>query len=327
MLSRVADSVFWMARYVERAENVARFIDVNFNLTLDLGDELAGQWEPLVATSGDAKLFADKYGVATRESVLTFLTFDLDNPNSILSCLTAARENARTARETISSDMWEELNRFYLMVRDAVHAGAHEGHYEFYSQVKRASHLLIGVTDATMSHGEAWHFARIGRLLERADKTSRIVDVKYFILLPSANDVGNSLDLAQWSAMLRSASALEMYRRSRGRIAPTPVVDFLLLERDFPRSVRYCVSGAEQSLHAITGTPAGSFGNSPEQELGRLRAHLEFTSISDIISRGMHEFIDDFQTRLNSVGEKFFQCFFSAAAVAPHSTQRPELVQ
>jgi uncharacterized alpha-E superfamily protein len=326
MLSRVADSVFWMARYVERAENVARFIDVNINLTLDLGEELADQWEPLVATSGDYQLFMEKHGLATRENVLKFLTFDLDNPNSILSCLTAARENARTARETISSDMWEELNRFYLMVRDAVRAGVHMGDYEFYAQVKRANHLLIGVTDATMSHGESWNFARIGRLLERADKTSRIVDVKYYILLPSANEVGNSLDLAQWLAMLRSVSALEMYRRSRGRIAPMHVVEFMLLERDFPRSVRYCVSGAEQSLHAITGTPAGSFGNSAEQELGRLRADMEFTSIDDISRCGMHEFIDDVQTRLNTVGEKIHACFFASAAVEP-SRQRQELFQ
>ena len=153
MLSRVADSVFWMARYVERAENVARFIDVNINLTLDLGAELASQWDPLVATTGDARRFAEKYGRATRENVLKFLTFDLENRNSILSCLTAARENARSARETISSDMWEELNRFYLLARDAVRAGVPEGDYEFYAQVKRASHLLIGVTDTTMSHG------------------------------------------------------------------------------------------------------------------------------------------------------------------------------
>lgn len=326
MLSRVADSVFWMARYVERAENVARFIDVNLNLTLDLGEEMADQWQPLVATSGDSELFAQKYGPATRENVLEFLTFDPDNPNSILSCLAAARENARTARETISSDMWEELNRFYLMVRDGVRSGSHQGNFEFYAQVKRANHLLVGVTDATMSHGESWNFANIGRLLERADKTSRIVDVKYFILLPSVNEVGSSLDVAQWSAMLRSASALEMYRRSRGRIVPTQVVEFLLLERDFPRSVRYCVSGAEQSLHAITGTPAGSFGNSAEQELGRLRAELEFTSIIDIIRRGMHEFVDDVQRRLNTVGERIHECFFAATAAEP-ARQRQEQFQ
>src|SRR2546421_872457 len=155
MLSRVADSVFWMARYVERAENVARFIDVNHNLTLDLGEEIGDQWAPLVYTTGDDAPFFRRYGEATRDKVLHFLTFDTENSNSILSCLSHARENARTAREIISSDMWEELNRFYLLVRDAVRDGG-TSDYDFFAQIKRASHLLIGTTDATMSHGEAW---------------------------------------------------------------------------------------------------------------------------------------------------------------------------
>jgi len=311
MLSRVADSVFWMARYVERAENVARFIDVNHNLTLDLGAELGDQWAPLVYTTGDQEAFFRRYDSATRDKVLHFLTFDTENPNSILSCLSRARENARTAREIISSDMWEELNRFYLLVRDAVRAGG-KIDYDFFVQIKRASHLLIGTTDATMSHGEAWHFARMGQLLERADKTSRILDVKYFILLPRAADVGTTLDVTQWSALLRSTSALEMYRRSHGRIAPHKVIDFLLLDRQFPRSVRYCVGGAEDSLHAITGTPDGMFGNRAEQELGRLRSELDFTSIDDIIQAGLHEFIDDVQLRINSMGETIYKTFCAA---------------
>src|SRR5437868_1556190 len=219
MLSRVADSVFWMARYIERAENVARFIDVNHNLSLELGDELGDQWAPLVYTTGDHEGFFKRYKEATRANVQRFLAFDKENPNSILSCVSSARENARTAREIISSDMWEELNRFYLMVREAVREGGKSDH-DFFAQIKRSSHLLIGTTDSTMSHGEAWHFARMGRLLERAEKTSRIVDVKYFILLPKASDVGTTLDVTQWSALLRSTSALEMYRRSHGRIAP-----------------------------------------------------------------------------------------------------------
>lgn len=321
MLSRVADSVFWMSRYVERAENNARFIDANHNLTLDLGEELGDQWAPLVYTTGDQEPFFARYGTATRDNVLHFLTFDAENPNSILSCLSRARENARTAREIISSDMWEELNRFYLLVREAVRDGCRCDH-EFFAQIKRASHLLIGTTAATMSHGEAWHFARMGRQLERADKTSRIVDVKYFILLPKASDVGTTLDVVQWSALLRSASALEMYRRSHGRIVPAKVTDFLLLDRQFPRSVRYCVSGAETSLHAITGTPTGTFGNRAEQELGRLRSELDFTSIEDVIQMGLHEFIDQVQAGLNRVGEAIHKTFFTAeAAVARPSFQ------
>jgi uncharacterized alpha-E superfamily protein len=320
MLSRVADSVFWMSRYVERAENVARFIDVHHNLTLDLGEELGDQWGSLVYTTGDHELFFKAYGEVCRENVLKFLAFDEKNPNSIVSCLSRARENARTAREIISSDMWEELNRFYLLVRDAVREDL-VGDYEFFARVKRASHLLIGTTDATMSHGEAWHFARLGRLLERADKTSRIVDVKYFILLPKASDVGSSLDVVQWSALLRSASALEMYRRIHGRIVPSRVVDFLALDRSFPRSIRYCVCGAERSLHAVTGTPDGGFGNRAEQELGKLRSGLDFTSIDDIIAQGLHEFIDGIQSCLNRVGEAIFNCFFVVDSQAGHALQ------
>ncbi len=320
MLSRVADSVFWMARYVERAENVARFIDVNHNLTLDLGEELGDQWAPLVYTTGDQELFFERYKTATRDNVLRFFTFDTENPNSILSCLSHARENARTAREIISSDMWEELNRFYLLVRDAAREGT-PCDYEFFARIKRASHLLIGTTDATMSHGEPWHFARMGRLLERADKTSRILDVKYFILLPKATDVGTTLDVTQWSALLRSTSALEMYRRAHGRIAPLRVIDFLLLDRQFPRSVRYCVGGAEDSLHAITGMPDGMFGNRAEQELGRLRSALDFTSIDDIVQAGLHEFIDDVQRRLNSTGEAIHATFVAPDANAATQMQ------
>src|SRR5262245_1745027 len=309
MLSRVADSVFWMARYIERAENVARFIDAHFNLTLDLGEELGDQWAPLIYTTGDQEPFFARFGRATRDNVLHFLTFDAENGNSIYSCLSQARENARTAREIISSDMWEELNRFYLFVREAVHGGG-KADYEFFAQVKRASNLLIGTTDTTMSHGEAWHFARMGRLLERADKTSRIVDVKYFILLPEASDVGTTLDVVQWSALLRSTSALEVYRRTHGRIAPNKVIDFLLLDRCFPRSFRYCVGTAEDSLHAISGTPDGTFGNRAEQQLGRLRSELDFTSIDDVITAGLHEFIDEVQDRLNKTGEAIYQSFF-----------------
>jgi uncharacterized alpha-E superfamily protein len=309
-----------MARYVERAENVARFIDVNHNLTLDLGEELGDQWAPLVYTTGDQEKFFRRYEAATRENVLRFLTFDTENPNSILSCLSHARENARTAREIISSDMWEELNCFYLLVREAVREGT-PCDYDFFSRIKRASHLLIGTTDSTMSHGEAWHFARMGRLLERADKTSRILDVKYFILLPKATDVGTTLDVTQWSALLRSTSALEMYRRSHGRIAPPRVIDFLLLDRQFPRSVRYCVGGAEDSLHSITGTPDGMFGNRAEQELGRLRSSLDFTSIEDIIKTGLHEFIDEVQGRLNNTGEAIYKTFCASDADKQRQTQ------
>ncbi len=214
MLSRVADSIYWMSRYIERAENVARFIDVNLHLMLDLPLGSAQQWQPLVDTTGDHEDFAKRYGTATQQNVIQFLTFDAENPNSILSCLRAARENARSVREIISSEMWEQLNEFYLMVNNAAdNANGLTDPQELFASVKMSSHLFQGVTDATMTHGEGWHFARLGRVLERADKTSRILDVKYFILLPTLADVGTAFDDIQWAAVLRSASAFEMYRK------------------------------------------------------------------------------------------------------------------
>ncbi len=315
MLSRVADSIFWMSRYIERAENVARFIDVNMHLAMDEGHDdvhAAEQWAPLVITTGDYDLFRDLYGEPDQHKAIAFLTFDDRNPNSILTCLRLARENARTVREMISSSMWEELNKFYLMVLSAKGSGTMlDSSYEFFKQVKLASHLLEGITMATMSHGEAWHFARLGRLLERADKTSRILDVKYYVLLPSISEVGTPVDTVQWSALLESASALEMYRKRFGRIRPTDVADFLILDSEFPRAIHFCLIKSEESLLAITGGERGRFRTLAEKRLGRLRSELDYTQVSEIIDQGLHEFIDAFQIQLNKVGEAIYETFFA----------------
>ncbi|MDZ4818438.1 MAG: alpha-E domain-containing protein [Planctomycetota bacterium] len=317
MLSRVADSIYWMSRYSERAENVARFIEVNLYLSLDLGSELGNQWAPLIFTTGDQELFVDRYGEPDEKKVIEFLSFDEQNPNSILSCLRSARENARTVREMISSSMWEELNKFYLMVRAAAASRtAIESPLDFFTQVKLNSHLLQGVRDATMSRGEAWHFARLARLLERADKTSRILDVKYYLLLPSAAEIGTPVDTIQWAALLKSASALEMYRKSHGRITPANVADFLILDREFPRAMRFCLINAEDSLLAITGSTPGTFRNAAEQKLGRLRSELDYADINEIIEGGLHEFIDRFQTKINAVGEAVAETFLTPRPVS-----------
>ncbi|MGH7966309.1 MAG: alpha-E domain-containing protein [Candidatus Binatia bacterium] len=312
MLSRVADSLHWMSRYIERAENVARFIDVNLHMMLDLPTGAAEQWAPLVITTGDDRLFAERYGTATRENVIQFLTFDKENPNSICSCLRAARESARSVREIISSEMWEQVNTFYLMVNaGAVRDRVRDAPYDFFREIKMASHLFEGLTNATMSHGEGWHFCRLGRSLERADKTSRILDVKYFILLPSATDIGTPFDDIQWAAVLRSTSAFEMYRKRHHHIVPDRIVDFLLLDREFPRSIHYCLLKADESLHAISGTPVGTFRNPAEQHLGQLRAELTYTQVQEVIAEGLHEFLDALQSKLNLVGDAIYATFFA----------------
>ncbi|MFO0694544.1 MAG: alpha-E domain-containing protein [Polyangiales bacterium] len=312
MLSRVAESMYWMSRYLERAENVARFIDVNQQISLGGSGSVSAQWQPLVATTGDQEPFAAKYGQATRENVLGFLTFDRDYPNSILSCLEKARENGRTIRDNIPILLWEELNKFFLMVRDASkEPDLFEEPHEFYQRVRLASHLLRGITDNTLSHGEPWHFGRIGRFIERADKTSRILDVKYFLLAHGALPADSQLDFVQWSALLHSVDGFGMYRRQHGRLEPEKVIAFLVLDRLFPRSIHHCVTQAEESLHAVTGTPVGTFSNKAEQRLGRLRSELDFTSNDEILAKGLHEFIDDLQLKLNAVGDGVFQCFFA----------------
>ena len=312
MLSRVAESVYWMSRYIERAENVARFISVNLHLSLDLPGETHQQWAPLVATTGDNDAFVGRYERPTKRNVLHFLTFDRDNPNSILSCLRAARENARSICEVLSSEMWELINRFYLLVKESGGIEALLANpYDFYEQVRLLGQHFTGVTDATMTHGEAWHFCQLGRSIERADKTSRILDVKYFLLLPHPTDVGTAYDDIQWSALLRSASALEMYRQRHGRIEPRYVVNFLVLDREFPRAVLFNLTRANESLHAVSGTDLGTFSNLPEQILGQLRAHLAYITAEQIIGTGLHEFLDNLQIRLNLVGEAVYDTFFA----------------
>ncbi|BAC08719.1 tll1167 [Thermosynechococcus vestitus BP-1] len=316
MLSRVADAVYWLNRYIERAENIARFVDVNLNMLLDLPTSLSSQWDPLVLTTGDLSFFQEHYGTATAENVIQFLIFDTTYPNSIISCLRAARENATSIREVISSEMWQQVNAFYTMVREAAKAPEGLEIASFLEQVKQASHLFAGVMDSTMSHNEAWHFGQMGRLLERADKTSRILDVKYYLLLPSVEDVGTPIDELGWIALLKSASAYEMYRkRGSHRITPAGVAEFLILDGEFPRAIRFCLLQVEKSLYRITGTPLGSWHQPVERQLGRLRSQLDYLTIDEIISQGMHEFLDYLQQQMNEVDTQIFQTFFTLEPV------------
>jgi uncharacterized alpha-E superfamily protein len=311
MLSRVAESVYWMSRYIERAENVARMVGVNLQLEIDLSGLTQEQWDPMVQVSGGYTDFQRRYDKATRANVIEFVAFDRKNPNSVASCVAAARENARTVREIISSEMWGEINDFYLTVTAL---GARERALgdaaQFFQQVQRTSHLIEGTKNETMEHGEAWHFSQLGRHIERANQTSRILDVKYFLLLPSSADVGNPVDDLQWSALLSSTSGFEAYRRTFGLVSRESVVAFLLFDRQFPRSVHHCVTRAQDSLHAVTGTPLRRFDNQAEQQLGRLVSELDYSDADEVITRGLHEFIDGLQDRFNQVGDAINASFF-----------------
>jgi uncharacterized alpha-E superfamily protein len=311
LLSRVADSIYWMARYIERAENVARFIGVNLHLHLDLPLATAHQWLPLIDTSGDYDSFKERYGAPSQENVIEFLTLDEASPNSIFSCLMAARENARSIRETISSEMWEQINGMYLQTLSQRDMPETERLIEMLRGIRIACHLFQGLTDSTMSHNEAWHFLRLGRTLERADKTSRILDVKYYILLPSVGTVGTPYDDLHWAAVLKSVSGFEMYRKKYGHISPRDIVGFLVTDKEFPRAIHHCMHVADESLHAVSGTPLGSFRFPSEQLMGQLRSQLDFTTIDQILREGLHEFIDGLQVKMNQIGDSLQSDFFA----------------
>ena len=322
MLSRVADSIYWMARYAERADHLARFIEVTQEFALDV-PSATDQWMPLISVTGDEKLFFERYTTADATSVIQFLTIDKEYPRSIICTLDHARENARSVRETIASEMWEQLNDFYHWFNREIRVGMLlRAPSDFYRTVMQQCMLFHGITDATMSRGPGWHFANIGRQLERADKISRLLDVKYFTLLPRVWDVNTPLDDLQWSSLLRSVSGFEMYRKRYQELDVSHVVDFLVLDRLFPRSIQYCLFEAQRSLHAVTGCPVGAFSCKADQLLGRLCADLTYTEIDTIIEGGLHEFIDDLQARLNQIGEAVFERFF---AVAPTPEPKNEL--
>ncbi len=312
MLSRVAEAIYWMARNVERVDNIARFIEVTQDFVLDMPGVSDRQWLPLVYVTGEEAFFLEHFSEANARTVTEFLVLCEDYHSSMTRLITIARENGRSVRETIASEMWEELNNFYQWFRVETAAGQPwRAPSEFFRAVMQHAVLFHGVTDATMTRDDGWHFVNLGRQLERADQISRLLDVKYFTLLPNAGDVNTPVDQLQWGSLLRSVSGFEMYRKLHHEITVPHVIEFMVLNRRFPRAVHHCLSEANRSLHAITGCPIGEFCNPAEQTLGRLCADLAYTDASTIINRGLHEFVDDLQMSLNAVGDAIFEAFFA----------------
>jgi uncharacterized alpha-E superfamily protein len=319
MLSRVADSLYWMSRYIERAENDARLLDVNLQLLLDLGNEAEAMphWAPVIASLEETDLFDSLYATADERSVTEFVTLQKKNPNSIFSCLRLARENARTTREQISSEMWEQINRLYLFVQsDAAKKLLRSSPHEFFKRIIAGSHLFQGITDATMTHGEGWDFIRIGTLLERADSSSRILDVKYHILLPTGENVGGNVDTIQWMAVLKSCSALEAYCKLYvSQVGPWKVAEFLITHRDFPRSIRYCIDSLDAALHRISGVVETLYANEAERLSGRLRSDVDYVTIGEIFEFGLHEYLEAIQKRLVEVSDAMYATYCASLAV------------
>ncbi len=322
MLSRVADSLYWMSRYIERAENNARLADVNLQLLLDLENQrdpdTAQQWNPIIASLEESELFTSLYPNPDGQAAIDFVCLQRKNPNSVYSCLAAARENALTVREQISSEMWEQINRLYLFIKgDSGRKMLRLSSYEFFRRVITGSHLVQGITDATMTHGEGWDFLRIGKLLERADNTSRILDVKYHLLLPSGERVGGNIDTIQWMSVLKSCSGLEAYRKIYvGQVTPWKVAEFLITHPDFPRSIRFSVDSLDQALHRISGSNETKYDNEAERLSGRLRYDLDFATVGDIFEYGLHEYLGLIQKRLAEVNCALFDAYCAIREVS-----------
>jgi len=316
MLSRVANLVYWMARYLERAENTARIVDVNAQLVLDLQSRQAADdpksWEPLVYVTGDEDKFFELYGDAvTERAVIEFMLFDKRNPSSLISCIAFARENARCIRDQLSGDVWETLNTFYLKLKsDDFGRYAQLGSAEYLNRVKTQIQLLFGVADSMIPRTNLWWFFQLGRHLERADNTSRILDVKYYMLLPDVNTVGSALDMVQWASVLRSCSAFEAFRRSRrGQLNLERVVDYLLRDAVFPRSILFSIAEAEQSLAQITAEGSQLDESPPSRLLRSLRIELEQIDVTTVIADGLHEFLDDVQMKISEVHASIQETF------------------
>lgn len=319
MLSREADAMFWIGRYVERAEATARIVDVQYHSELEgafpmtEGESSApgGLWGPILAITGDARFFAQRHGDDQSErNVLDYFTFDRSNPNSITASVTRARENARGVREMISSEMYESLNMFYLeATRWDVDKILEVSPHGFFTQIKNASHLFHGIADRTLPLGEARAFLECGMFLERADKTARILDVKYHILLRE-EEIGGTLDQHQWTAVLKSVGAFEAFRKThRFGITPDKVVSFLVLNPTFPSSICYAVAHTERALRDIGLSHQEPPSNRAERLIGRLHADLAFLTTEEILGTGLHPFLDSVQIRCNEIGNAITETY------------------
>jgi uncharacterized alpha-E superfamily protein len=301
MLSRVADALFWMSRYVERAEHVARLLDVWFHLELDLhgaGAPYELHWTSLAAILQQQVPALGK-DTSPQVAISHWLTFELDNPNSVMACLARARLNARSIRGTINSEVWRELNKLYWKLGEPEFVRrAKESPYEFYQAVECGSALVQGLCDAASSHDEGWQFMQLGKFLERADKTLRILDVQYHVLRELTNPADLPLLNLHWAGVLRSCRAYEPYQRLYvGRVEPERVVEFLLLRADFPRSVRFCLEATARALAGIEGDGGGRDLSKADRLLGLMLSELRYRELDTILQGDLHEFLSQLWDR------------------------------
>src|SRR5450830_2078190 len=310
MLSRTADHLFWMSRYTERAENTARLLDVNYQTSLLPQSEsvaLVG-WQGLLSISELLPAYTEEHGEVTAHNVMDFMVKDESNPSSIVSCLGAARENARAVRGTLTTEVWETLNTTWLEVQEKLASGMLEQDPgQFFEWVKFRSHLSRGVTLGTMLKDEAVHFIRLGTFLERADNTARILDVKFHgINEIERNQQVMQRDFYYWGALLRSVSGFEIYRKVyRDVITPERVAELLMLRGDMPRSLLACMDDVVANLAEVRNDVSAD----TERLAGKLHADLKFAKIEDILEAGLHDTLTEFLERIFELGNRISRDF------------------
>ena len=307
MLSRTADHLFWMSRYMERAENTARMLDVNYQTSLlpQSADRAVQGWAGVLGISELTQPFGKKYDAVTADNVMQFMVRDAGNPSSIVSCLHAARENARAVRGTLTTELFETTNQTWLEFNRMLQGDAFERDpAALFEWVKFRSHLSRGVSVGTMLQDESLHFIRIGTFLERADNTARLVDVKFHALAGDyfgtwADDSAPEVDFYHWSAILRSVSGFEIYRKVyRNVIRPDKVAQLLILRPDMPRSLAACMNEVVANLDLVANEQSGE----TRRRAGRLRSDLQFGRIDEILATGLHAFLTQFLDRVNDIG-------------------------
>ncbi len=310
MLSRVAENIYWMSRYIERAENLARMINVNAFLLLDLPRGFRPGWKPLVEITGSLEVYESRFKNYDERAVVKYLLADAENPGSIYSSLIFARENSRTVRDVLPRWVWEQLTELYLFAQENLNSGVtKKGRHAFLKRIIESSHLLAGTCSSTMSRDEAYQFLRIGRNLERADMTTRILDVRSSNLLPEEQTELRPFESIQWMSILKTLSAYHMYRKSMNtHVRRSDVLRFLLQNEYFPRSFKHNLLAIEESLNQLPNNEA------PLQVLGRLMKKANSSHIPGLKQQQLHAFIDELQLGLSKLHDSLRATYFPTLA-------------
>lgn len=300
MLSRVADNLYWMSRYLERAEHLSRLLDLTLNQTLDQSPAIAGErWR--LALSALRLPVPEEINAYALTQNLTFATGAVNGHGSILAYISAARENARQIREQISSEMWEQLNQLYLTARRANIDSIYWQPHEFYGPIKQGAHLFQGITDSIMSHGEGWHFIQLGRFIERASATATLLDV-YLRALLQADEEAGAHDYIAWVSLLKSCTSFEAYCQTyTADMRPERIAEFLLLNAESPRSVRFAADVIQRSLEALARLTGASKAGRAQRFAGRLRATLDYGQVDEIMADNIHVYLEGIQRQCGQI--------------------------